>query len=148
MKPIYGFAGRVADTFINSKLTPLIIITALALGVMATIVLPREEDPEIHVPMIDVMVQAPGMSPQEVEERVSWPMEKPAEAADKEGHYGGRAELGARLKMVRAGTRPLPRRGAAGSGQRSMASTVSWYLPPNAFLAVGNPRRPDPCDCS
>ena len=76
MKQAYGFAGRLAAAFINSKLTPLIIITSLAAGVFATIVLPREEEPQIIVPMIDVIVQAPGMTPREVEERVTRPMEK------------------------------------------------------------------------
>ena len=59
MKPSYGFAGRLASAFIDSKLTPLIIIAALAAGVFATISLPREEEPQIIVPMIDVIVQAP-----------------------------------------------------------------------------------------
>ncbi len=71
-----GMAGRTAATFINSKLTPLIIITSVLAGVFATIMLPREEEPQIIVPMIDVMVQAPGMSAKEVEKRVSEPMER------------------------------------------------------------------------
>ncbi|NPV48898.1 MAG: efflux RND transporter permease subunit, partial [Armatimonadetes bacterium] len=72
----FGFAGRLAHAFINSKLTPLIIITSLLAGIFATVILPREEEPQIIVPMIDVIVQAPGMTPREVEERVTRPMEK------------------------------------------------------------------------
>jgi len=69
-------AGRIALSFIESKLTPLVIATALLLGAFAIWQTPREEEPQIVVPMLDVMVQMPGASPQEVEQRVSIPMEK------------------------------------------------------------------------
>lgn len=71
-----GLAGKIAHMFINSKLTPLIIIASILIGVMATLKLPREEEPQIVVPMIDVMVQMPGASAKEVENRVTYPMEK------------------------------------------------------------------------
>ncbi len=75
MKPL-RLAGRIAGAFIQSKLTPLVIGTALLLGIFAIWQTPREEEPQIVVPMLDVMVQMPGASPQEVEQRVSVPMEK------------------------------------------------------------------------
>ncbi len=71
-----GFAGRLASFFVESRLTPIMIIASLLLGVLAVIMLPREEEPQIKVPMIDVMVAMPGATPKEVEERVSIPMEK------------------------------------------------------------------------
>jgi multidrug efflux pump subunit AcrB len=71
-----GFAGRIARAFIDSKLTPLIIITSVLLGVAAILMLPREEEPQIKVPMIDVLVSMPGFSAKEVEERATRPMEK------------------------------------------------------------------------
>jgi len=71
-----GFAGRLAHAFINSKLTPLGIIASLLLGFLAIVLLPREEEPQIKVPMIDVMVALPGATPKEVEERLTIPMEK------------------------------------------------------------------------
>ena len=71
-----GLAGRVAQAFIDSKLTPLIIVSSILLGLGAVLVLPREEEPQIIVPMIDVFVQMPGASAKEVEERVTKPMEK------------------------------------------------------------------------
>ena len=71
-----GISGKIAKAFIKSKLTPLLVIAALLLGVFAVIVTPREEEPQIVVPMIDVFVSYPGASPQEVEERVTIPMEK------------------------------------------------------------------------
>src|SRR3974390_408617 len=71
-----GFAGRIAGAFIDSKLTPLIIITSVLLGAAAVLLLPREEEPQIKVPMIDVLVSMPGFSAREVEERATRPMEK------------------------------------------------------------------------
>src|SRR6185369_9794454 len=71
-----GPAGRLARAFIDSKLTPLIIAAAVMLGIGAGVLLPREEEPQIIVPMIDVMVEMPGASSKEVEERVTKPMEK------------------------------------------------------------------------
>jgi multidrug efflux pump subunit AcrB len=76
MKYPLGIAGKIARAFIDSKLTPLAIITALALGVFAVMRIPREEEPQIIVPMLDVMTAMPGASPAEVEERVTIPMEK------------------------------------------------------------------------
>src|SRR5579864_2567755 len=69
-------AGKIALAFIQSKLTPLAIVGALLLGGMAILQTPREEEPQIVVPMLDVIVQMPGATPQEVEQRVSIPMEK------------------------------------------------------------------------
>jgi multidrug efflux pump subunit AcrB len=71
-----GLAGKVARTFINSRLTPLVIAASLLLGVFAILRTPREEDPQIVVPMLDLFVSMPGASAQEVEQRVSIPMEK------------------------------------------------------------------------
>ena len=48
-----GLAGRLAHAFLNSKLTPLIIVASLALGVFAIAIIPREEEPQILVPMLD-----------------------------------------------------------------------------------------------
>ena len=71
-----GIAGRIAAAFIGSRLTPLVIIASILLGVGAVLLLPREEEPQIVVPMVDVFVQMPGASATEVENRVTRPMEK------------------------------------------------------------------------
>jgi multidrug efflux pump subunit AcrB len=71
-----GISGKIAHAFIKSKLTPLLIAAALLLGLFAIMVTPREEEPQIVVPMVDVYVSYPGASPKEVEERVTVPMEK------------------------------------------------------------------------
>ncbi len=71
-----GISGRIARAFIKSKLTPLMVFASLLLGIFAVAVTPREEEPQIVVPMIDVMVAYPGASAREVEDRVTRPMEK------------------------------------------------------------------------
>jgi multidrug efflux pump subunit AcrB len=71
-----GLAGRIAAAFIDSKLTPLVVIASILLGTAAILLLPREEEPQIKVPMIDVMVAMPGSTAKEIEERATRPMEK------------------------------------------------------------------------
>ncbi len=71
-----GAAGRVAKAFLDSKLTPLLVVAALLLGAFAVLVTPREEEPQIQVPMIDVFAGFPGATAQEVERRVVGPLER------------------------------------------------------------------------
>jgi len=71
-----GFAANLARVFINSKITPLLIIAILLLGLFSLSLTPREEEPQIVVPMIDILVMMPGASPQEVENIVTRPMEQ------------------------------------------------------------------------
>src|SRR5580765_7445780 len=71
-----GLAGTFARAWIDSKLTPLVIAGSMLLGAFAVWKLPREEEPQIIVPMVDVLVEMPGASAREVEERVTKPMEK------------------------------------------------------------------------
>src|SRR5258708_30577929 len=75
-EPHLGLAGRIARAFIDSKLTPLVVVTSVLLGAAAIVLLPREEEPQIKVPMIDVLVSMTGFSAREVEERATRPMEK------------------------------------------------------------------------
>lgn len=71
-----GLSGKIARAFIQSKLTPLIVIASILLGTFAVIVTPREEEPQIIVPMIDVYVSYPGASAEEVDERATIPMSR------------------------------------------------------------------------
>ncbi|MGC8852155.1 MAG: efflux RND transporter permease subunit, partial [Hydrogenobacter sp.] len=73
---MYGLAGRLANYFIDSKLTPILILVSLALGFFAVITTPKEEEPQIVVPMVDIFISYPGASPEEVERRVVIPLEK------------------------------------------------------------------------
>ena len=70
-----GLAGRLAHAFLNSRLTPLFVAAALALGVFSVLVIPREEEPQILVPMLDIATAMPGASPQEIEQRITNPIE-------------------------------------------------------------------------
>jgi multidrug efflux pump subunit AcrB len=69
-------AGRIAHVFIQSKLTPLAVVAALLLGAFSILQTPREEEPQIVVPMLDVFVQMPGASAEEVAQRATVPVEK------------------------------------------------------------------------
>ena len=71
-----GLAGHLAKSFLRSKLTPLIVLASLLLGLLAVSLTPREEEPQIVVPMVDVYVPYPGASPREVESQVTTPLEK------------------------------------------------------------------------
>ncbi|MGN6396603.1 MAG: efflux RND transporter permease subunit [Mucilaginibacter sp.] len=71
-----GFAGNIAKAFITSKLTILLMIAFLLIGAYSTFLMPREEEPQIEVPMADIMIGYPGAQPKEVETRVTAPMEK------------------------------------------------------------------------
>src|SRR3954452_22824052 len=76
MATTYRAAGRIAAAFIYSKLTPLFILASMALGALAVVALPREEEPQIVVPMVDVFVEMPGATPADVEQRVTRPLEQ------------------------------------------------------------------------
>ncbi|HAZ14900.1 MAG: multidrug transporter AcrB [Bdellovibrionales bacterium GWA2_49_15] len=79
MKPpkiIKGFAGKLAETFVQSKLTPVTIVVALLLGLGSVYLTPKEEEPQITVPMIDVMIPAPGMEARDIERNISEPVER------------------------------------------------------------------------
>lgn len=71
-----GISGKIANFFINSKLTILLMVALMMIGVYSSFLIPREEEPQINVPMADVMVGYPGASPAEVESRVVKPLEK------------------------------------------------------------------------
>ena len=71
-----GIAGRIANFFIKSKLTVLLMIVFMVIGVYSSFLIPREEEPQIDVAMADIFVGYPGASPTEVESRVVKPLEK------------------------------------------------------------------------
>lgn len=71
-----GIAGKIAKAFLRSKLTLLLMIVLLLIGGYATYLIPREEEPQIEVPMADIFVGYPGAEPAEVESKVAEPLEK------------------------------------------------------------------------
>ncbi|MCU0830585.1 MAG: efflux RND transporter permease subunit [Rhizobiaceae bacterium] len=70
-----GLAGRLAQSFIASALTPLFLVAALIAGAIALVTLPREEEPQISVPMVDIMVHAPGLKADDAVKLVTEPLE-------------------------------------------------------------------------
>ena len=71
-----GLAGKLAKGFLRSKLTPLIVGASLLLGLLAVVITPREEEPQIIVPMVDLYIPYPGASPKEIESQVTAPLER------------------------------------------------------------------------
>ena len=71
-----GFSGNIARRFQNNALTPVLALTAVVMGLFADAIPPREEDPQIVVPLADIFVEFPGHSAGEVEQLVSTPLER------------------------------------------------------------------------
>jgi multidrug efflux pump subunit AcrB len=71
-----GLTARIVDLFLGSNLSILLLLAALAAGVVALAVTPREEDPQISVPLADIIIQMPGASAAEVENLVTINLEK------------------------------------------------------------------------
>ena len=70
-----GIAGHLTRAFIGSALTPLFLLTAFAVGLVALVTLPREEEPQISVPMVDIHVSAPGLKAEDAEKLITEPLE-------------------------------------------------------------------------
>jgi multidrug efflux pump subunit AcrB len=71
-----GFSGRIARTFQDNPLTPILAVLGLLLGLVAVMITPREEEPQIDVTMVNVMVPFPGATARQVEQLVSFPLEQ------------------------------------------------------------------------
>lgn len=71
-----GLSGRIASTFIKSKLTILLMVAIMVAGAYSTYLIPREEEPQISIPIADIFIAYPGASPTEVETKVAAPLEK------------------------------------------------------------------------
>jgi len=97
----FGIPGRLARTFLHSKLTPLLIAAALGVGALALLVTPREEEPQIRVPMVDLTVAWPGAEPLEVSRRVVEPIERAMWGLPGVEHVYSRADAGFALVTVR-----------------------------------------------
>jgi len=99
-----GVSGRIAKAFIRSPLTPLLLLASLALGAIALMTLPREEEPQISVPMVDLLVAADGLKAADAAELVTKPLEDIVKGIDAVEHvysqtYDDRAVVTARFKV-------------------------------------------------
>ncbi len=81
-----GLSGRLTQGFISSKLTPLILIASFALGLVALVTIPREEEPQISVPMVDIFVRADGLRAADAVELVTEPLETIIKGIDEVEH--------------------------------------------------------------
>ena len=70
-----GFSGRLTAATIRSPLTPLFLIASLAVGLIALMIIPREEEPQISVPMVDIQINADGLKGPDAVELVTKPLE-------------------------------------------------------------------------
>ncbi|MFV0366883.1 MAG: efflux RND transporter permease subunit [Hyphomicrobiaceae bacterium] len=70
-----GISGRLTRAFIGSPLTPLMLMAAIALGLIALVSLPREEEPQISVPLVDIMVNADGLRAEDAVRLITEPLE-------------------------------------------------------------------------
>ncbi|PWC50202.1 efflux RND transporter permease subunit [Azospirillum sp. TSA6c] len=80
MKP--GLSGVLTRTFIRSPLTPLLLLASLVVGTVALLSLPREEEPQISVPMVDILVRADGLKADDAVELVTKPLEEIVKGID------------------------------------------------------------------
>ncbi|MBI3504471.1 MAG: efflux RND transporter permease subunit [Proteobacteria bacterium] len=96
-----GISGRIAAAFLRSRLTPLIAIASLAVGVIGLLATPREEEPQISVPMIDVIAVMPGASPKEVENLLVRPLERRMQELDGVDHVYAMSGDGFAMVTVR-----------------------------------------------
>lgn len=87
-----GLSGKLTRATIQSPLTPLLLLAALIVGLIATITIPREEEPQIKVPMVDIMVQAPGLSASQAVELVAKPFEMIVKSVDGVEHVYTQAQ--------------------------------------------------------
>ena len=100
-----GLSGILTRTFINSPLTPLLLLAALIAGALAVFSLPREEEPQISVPMVDILVSANGYKADEAVELVTRPLEDIVKGIDGVEHVYSQT-----ARRPRCRHRALPRR--------------------------------------
>ena len=87
-----GLSGKLTRATIRSPLTPLFLLAAIVVGLIATITIPREEEPQIKVPMVDIMVQAPGLAAPDAVELVAKPLETIVKSVDGVEHVYTQAQ--------------------------------------------------------
>ena len=142
-----GLAGRIAQTFLHSKLTPLTIFASILLGLLATLTLPREEEPQIKVPMVDVQIAWPGAPVGQVERQLTTPVERGLwQIPDLEYLYSISREDGAAIILrfkVGFDERPIDHELCCIVGELEAAGfeLVRWFTDPAGDFALSLSRR-------
>ena len=96
-----GISGRIARAFINTPVTPMLLMACMGLGLIGLLFTPRQEDPQISVPMIDLFVQYPGASAGQVESLVTEPLERIMKEIPGVRHVYSATQRGAAMVTVR-----------------------------------------------
>jgi len=136
-----GISGRIAAAFLESKLTPLIVVAALVLGVLAVFATPREEEPQIVVPMIDVFAGWPGAPAGDVERLVTVPLERAVREIPEVEYVYATSRPSGMLLVVRFYVGADPERAVV--NVRSKIETAKGVLPDGASVASIVPRSID-----
>jgi multidrug efflux pump subunit AcrB len=136
-----GPAGRIARAFLDSKLTLLAVVASVLLGLLALLTLPREEEPQIQVPMIDVTLAWPGAPVGQVERQLVTPVERRLSQIPKlEYLYSTSRDDGALvIARFQVGSNP----DEAWSRLRSRLDEIEGTLPAGARVAEVSPRSID-----
>jgi multidrug efflux pump subunit AcrB len=87
-----GISGRLTRATIRSPLTPLLLLAAIVVGLLSLLVIPREEEPQISVPMVDIQVMAPGLAAADAVELVGIPLETIVKSVDGVEHVYTQAQ--------------------------------------------------------
>ncbi len=136
-----GLAGRIAEAFLHSKITPLTVLASILLGLLALATLPREEEPQIKVPMVDVQIAWPGTPVAQVERQLTTPIERQLwQIPDLEYLYSISREDGAVLILrFKVGFDP----DQALTRVRTRLDEANAMLPPGARVMLVSPRAID-----
>ncbi len=133
--PRMGISGRLAAAFQNNPLTPILAIAGLLLGLIAVLITPREEEPQIDVTMANVFVPFPGAPAEDVENLVSYPLEQVLSEIEGVKHVYSISRPGMAVITVEY-TVGVPRADAILRLYNQVYSNADW-APPN--LGVGQP---------
>jgi multidrug efflux pump subunit AcrB len=131
----FGLSGRLARAFQSNPLTPVLAIAGLLLGLFATLVTPREEEPQIDVTMANVIVPFPGAPAEDVENLVSYPLEQALSEIEGVKHVYSTSRAGSALVTVEFEV-GVPRQEALVRLYNQVYSNADW-APPD--LGVGQP---------
>ncbi len=134
-EPRLGLSGRLARAFQANPLTPVLAVAGLLLGLFATAITPREEEPQIDVTMANVIVPFPGAPAEDVENLVSYPLEQVLSEIEGVKHVYSTSRPGSSLITVEFAV-GVPRQDALVRLYNQVYSNADW-APPG--LGVGQP---------
>ena len=127
-EPRFGLSGRLAKAFQANPLTPVLAVAGLLLGLFATMITPREEEPQIDVTMANVIVPFPGAPAADVENLVSVPLEQVLSEIEGVKHVYSTSRAGSALITVEFAV-GVPRQDALVRLYNQVYSNADWAPP-------------------